>query len=292
MPDLRNLELLVSLAHHEHFSHAAKDCGISQPAFSARLRKMEQDFKMPLVRRGNKFMGFTNEGEVVLKWARKILTEVEGMVQEVDALSNDLRGKLVVGTVPTALPFAAVVASHLRKSHPQLSIEIQSLSSSQIDRGLNDFSLDAGITYVQDADPEATEILYDERYVLIAPKSLAPRTVGTVTWAEAASLPLCLLTQNMRNRRFMDDVFARIKATPTIVMETNGFTAALAQVERGSAATIAPRDLVTSIFAQGSTVRLDLVEPVVTHAIGLSIKESEPALPVIAALRQAIENAL
>ncbi|MDA0223625.1 MAG: LysR family transcriptional regulator [Rhodobacterales bacterium] len=287
MSELRDMQLLVALARHRHFSRAAEICGISQPAFSARIRRMEQDFALPLVRRGNKFMGFTPEGEVVLKWARKLLADVEGMRQEIDALNNNLTGKLVVGVIPTALPFAATVSARLRKAHPNLSIEIQSLSSRQIDIRLHDFSLDAGITYVQDSDPSTTEPLFEESYVLIAPKSLAPRLTGTASWAEAAKLPLCLLTSDMQNRRYVDDVFAEIGATPTIVMEANGFTATLAQVASGSAATIAPQGVAETFFAEKS-VQLQLVDPVVTHAIGLSIAEQSPMLPMIKALRVAV----
>ncbi len=292
MSDIRNLRLLVALSHHKHFSRAAEDCGISQPAFSARIRSIEEDFGLPLVRRGNKFMGFTREGEVMLRWARKILADVEGMRQEIDALNNNLKGKLVVGTIPTALPFAADVSAQLRRAHPNLSIEIQSLSSTQIDIRLNDYSLDAGITYIEDADPATTEFLYNESYALIAPEALAPRKSGKATWAEAAKLPLCLLTTNMRNRQFVDEVFEQIDVSPTIVMQTSGFTAALALVASGSAATIAPLRVVDTYFADQSSVRLELVEPAVSHAVGLSIKDQKPVLPAVQALRVAVRNSL
>ncbi len=292
MSDIRNLKLLVSLSRHKHFSRAAEDCGISQPAFSARIRSIEEEFGLPLVRRGNKFMGFTREGEVMLRWARKILADVEGMRQEIDALNSNLKGKLVVGTIPTALPFAADVSAQLRRDHPNLSIEIQSLSSTQIDIRLNDYSLDAGLTYVEDADPDTIEFLYNETYALIAPESLAPRKRGTATWAEAAQLPLCLLTTNMRNRQFVDEVFGQIDVSPTIVMQTSGFTAALALVASGSAATIAPLRIVDTYFADQSSVRLELVEPSVSHAVGLSIKDQTPVLPAVQALRVAVRNSL
>jgi DNA-binding transcriptional LysR family regulator len=292
MSDIRNLKLLVALSHHRHFSRAAEACGISQPAFSARIRGIEEDFGLPLVRRGNKFMGFTREGEVMLRWARKILADVDGMRQEIDALNSNLKGKLVVGTIPTALPFAADVSAQLRQAHPNLSIEIQSLSSAQINIRLNDYSLDAGLTYVQDADPDTIEFLYDESYALIAPAALAPRKTGQATWAEAARLPLCLLTTNMRNRQFVDEVFAQIDVSPTIVMQTSGFTAALALVASGSAATIAPLRVVDTYFADQSLVRLELVDPVVFHAIGLSIKDQTPVLPAVQALRDAVRKSL
>lgn len=292
MTDIRDLQLMVALSRHKHFSRAADDCGISQPAFSARIRKMEERFSLPLVRRGNKFMGFTPEGEVVLKWARKLLLDMEGMRQEIDALNNNLNGKLALGVIPTALPFAARVSSQLRRQHPNLSIEIHSLATRQIEIRLNDYSLDAGIMYFEDANPETIEKLYEESYILIAPDDLAPRRSGTATWAEAAKLPLCLLTADMRNRQFLDAVFAEINEVPTVVMEANGFTAVLAQVASGAAATIAPRDVAETFLARGSTVQLSLVDPVATHKVGLSIKDQTPIPPMVQALRRAVQDSL
>ncbi|HBR61473.1 MAG TPA: LysR family transcriptional regulator [Rhodobacteraceae bacterium] len=292
MPELRDLELLVSLSRHKNFSHAAADCNISQPAFSTRIRKLEEEFKLPLVRRGNSFLGFTREGEVALKWARKLLADAEGMRQEINALRNNLDGKLTLGVIPTAMPFAARVSSQLRRKHPNLSIEIHSQSTRQITRRLNDFSLDAGIMYFDDADPDITVKLYEERYVLIAPQTLASGYKTQVTWAEAAQFPLCLLTPDMRNRQLIDAVFEQVSAVPTVVMEASGFSAVLAQVVSGNAATIAPVSVAETFLALSSTVQFDLVKPVMTHTIGLSIKDQSPVLPMVQALRQAIDASL
>ena len=291
-PELRDLELLVSLSRHKNFSLAASDCNISQPAFSTRIRKMEERIKLPLVRRGNSFRGFTPEGDVVLKWARKLLADAEGLRQEIYALKGRLDGKLTLGVIPTAMPFAARVSSKLRDQHPNLSIEIHSLSTRQIGLRLNDFSLDAGIIYHEDAKTETTEILYQERYVLIAPRSLTSRQGPSVTWSEAAQFPLCLLTPDMRNRQLIDAVFAQVSVTPTVVMEASGFTAVLAQVVGGNAATIAPVGLAETFLALSSTTQFDLVEPVMTQTIGLSIKNQSPQPPILLALRKAVKASL
>jgi len=292
MPNLRDLELFVSLSRHKNFSYAALECNISQPAFSTRIRKMEERFKLPLVRRGNNFLGFTREGEVVLKWARKLLADAEAMRQEIKALGNFLDGKLALGVIPTAIPFAARVSSQLRLQHPNLSIEIHSQSTRQIARQLNDFSLDAGIMYYDDADPDTTVNLYDEHYVLIVPKTFASGHKSQLTWAEAAQFPLCLLTPDMRNRQLIDAVFAEVSAVPTVVMEASGFTAVLAQVANGNAATIAPVGVAETFLSSSSMVQFDLVKPVMTHPIGLSIKDQSPILPVVQALRKAIQDSL
>ena len=79
----------------------------------------------------------------------------------------------------------------------------------QIRRGIEDYSLHAGVTYLDREFPAsiAVQPLYEERYVLLVPAGLSPRKRGAVTWREAADLPLCLLTRDMHNRRILDEVF-------------------------------------------------------------------------------------
>ncbi len=84
-----------------------------------------------------------------------------------------------------------------------------SLSSEEILRGLDDYSIDAGITYL-DNEPIngllATP-LYTERYCLFVPDGHPWPNARPLTWREAAELPLGLLTANMQNRRIIDRAF-------------------------------------------------------------------------------------
>jgi DNA-binding transcriptional LysR family regulator len=288
--DVRDMRLLVALDHQKHFSRAADQVGVSQPAFSARLRSIEETLNLSIVRRANKFIGFTAEGEILLKWARSILADVDAMQQEIEMTQGGLRGNLVIGAVPTALPFAADATAKLRKRHPDLTLEIQSLSSTRIARGVADYTLDAGITYL---DPDHTHDfdfhpLYDEHYILIAPAALVDNHATQITWADAAKLPLCLLSKDMRNRAFIDEAFEAVGAHPIPVMETNAFTAALALVASGTAATIAPAGLAASVFAGENSVRLPLVDPISAHSIGIvSVAQSNPR-PAINELRSVL----
>lgn len=293
MPDLRDMQLLAALARHGHFARAAEDSGISQPAFSARIRNLEIDLGVPVVKRGNRFMGFTAEGEIALKWARRLLADADGLRQEIEVARGALSGRLAIGVIPTAVPYVARVPVRLRAAHPELSVQLYSLTTSQIHQGLEDFSLDAGVTYLDLEPPGAltAEPLYDERYVLLAPPHLAPRLEGAVTWAEAIELPLSLLTRNMRNRRVLDGVFEEhVGRLPEPVLETNDFTAALAQVASGASATIAPELLADVLQLGEEVVRLSLVGPEVTTPIGLLVADREPLPPAVVALVAALRR--
>ncbi len=292
MADLRDMELIAALARHKHFARAAEECGISQPAFSARIRNFETTLGVPMVKRGNRFLGFTPEGEIVLKWARRMILDADGMRQEVQSAKGALVGRLSIGAVPTALTFAAGVPAQIHKQHPGLAMRLLSMSSSDIIRGIEDFTLDAGITYLDDRALGSlkTVPLYDEQYVLLVPPALAPRQSGTVTWREAADLPLCLLTSNMRNRQIVDEIFAGVGASPKPVMETNAFVAALTQVARGALATIAPELLADTLPIAEGSVRLRLVEPQAARSIGLVMADRDPQPPALKAFSDVIQK--
>lgn len=269
----------------------AADCGISQPAFSARIRNLETTLGVSIVQRGNRFLGFTSEGERVVCWAHWILADLEGMRQELAQAKGTLAGKLTIGCVPTTLSFASAISGSLRASFPDLVILIRSASSNTIRADLETMAMDVGITYLDVAFPKhmETRALYEERYVLLAPPGLSPRKTGTATWAEAADLPLCLLSPEMHNRQIVDAIFADQGLAPQPVIETNAFSAALAQVAGGGAATIAPERLATDQLESGRAVRLALNEPDVTKPIGLVSLDRQPELPAVEALVRLID---
>ena len=91
-------------------------------------------------------------------------------------------------------------------SHPRVSITVRSMSSIEIQRGLDAFELDIGMTYL-DNEPLINVRalpLYWERYVLLTSATGPFAGHKTLTWAEAASVPLCMLTPDMQNRRILE----------------------------------------------------------------------------------------
>lgn len=290
--ELRDLELLSALARHRHFARAAEECGISQPAYSARIHNLEHRLGAPMVRRGNRFLGFTPEGEIALKWARKMLADADGLRQEIEAARQSLTGRLTVGVVPTAIAFAGMAPPRLHGIHPRLVIEIRSASSSAIKQGIEDFSMDAGITYLDDVPPGAlrAEPLYEERYVLLAPAAMVPGSGDEIGWKQAAALPLCLLSTDMANRRIVDGAFAAAGVEATPITETNAFTAALTQVASGAAATVAPEVLADSLPLGDGVRRLRLTRPVTVNRMALVTAERDPTPPALLALAEVLRD--
>ncbi|MBF3222987.1 LysR family transcriptional regulator, partial [Pseudomonas aeruginosa] len=83
--DIKQLKFLCALDETRHFGQAAARCHVTQPTLSMRLRSLEEELGLELVRRSQRFEGFTEAGERVLAWARSLLAAQEGLYAEAAA---------------------------------------------------------------------------------------------------------------------------------------------------------------------------------------------------------------
>ena len=279
---LRQLEYLAALAREKHFGRAADACHVSQPTLSAAIRLLEDDLGAPIVERGHRYVGLTPQGQVALEHAHRILAEVENLRRGLAEIDKGLTGRLRIGVIPTALPLVSQLTGPFYARFPGVTVAVISMNSQEIDRGIEDFELDVGLTYL-DAEPMAhvkAKPVCVEEYLYLTPAGgpLAGQT--QVTWREAASTPLCLLTPDMQNRRIIDGVFRSVGATPVAAVETNSIFNLVSHVSAGQWSAIVPRQLLRFFGVPEGTRAIELVEPVAQRTIGLVMSDREPPSPL------------
>ena len=291
---LASLRYLVALSEHRHFARAAEACHITQPALSNALRALEQEFGTPIVRRGRTFAGLTEEGERILLTARRMLHEHELLQQELHGSADQPQGSLRLGVIPTALPIAARFAAALQARHPGIVPQLRSLSSPEIEAGLQDLTLDLGLGFAERlaAQPGRFDLLpqYEERYFLLRRRAdLETLTVGaSCSWKEAAAQPLCLLSPEMHHRQIVQAAFAEAGVAVKPAMETNSVLALVLAVAGGSLAAVVPGALVAAAPGGLGLEALPLVRPAVaTSVVFITLARSAPSRTLQAALRLA-----
>ncbi len=287
--DIRQLQYLAALAREKHFTRAAQACNITQPTLSGRIRQLEQELGVPLLERSQRFVGLTPEGERVLKWAHRILDDWQSLqteLQQIKGKKGQLVGRLVLGVIPSALPKASLLTKAMNAAHPAVDFTILSHSSEEIIRTLGDFSIDAGITYLDNEPVEGLmrAELYRESYSLFVAQEHELAARESVTWFEAAQQPLCLLTPNMQNRRIIDRAFAAAKVQPTARLETNSIMNLLASVRSMGLCSIMPDYFRNALGALEGVVAVPLSEPTLNHKVGLVALDRDPMSPLVAAL--------
>ncbi|MEO0975411.1 MAG: LysR family transcriptional regulator, partial [Pseudomonadota bacterium] len=275
---LRHLQYLVALAQERHFARAASACAVTQPTLSSGIKQLEEEMGVLLVFRGQRFEGFTPEGERVLDWAQRIIAECEGLKQEAAKLRGELQGSLRLGAVPTSIPMLPILLNAYAEAHPAVRLSLRSRSSAQILGGLEDHTLDAGVTYLgSPASPSVREFaLFMERYVLLVARRHAPVDATSLPWSEVPALRYCLLAPQMQNRRIIDETLASVGQQLEPVLEADSASALLPLINTGEWASIVPRSLLAALPVDGEVVALDLVEPTVERAIGLVVPARDP----------------
>ncbi|MFF4383488.1 LysR family transcriptional regulator [Kitasatospora sp. NPDC001547] len=283
----RQLEYLVALARERHFARAAEACHVSQPALSEALRKLEDELKVLLVRRGRSYQGLTAEGERIVLRAQRILADRDALRDEVDALRTGLSGRLRIGSVPTASGAVPLLTGPFCAAHPLAAVELSTdLRSEELLRQVRNFEIDAGITYLSGpgTDDLRTLPLYEERYVLLTGPADELARHPRATWEEASRLPLCLLHPGMQGRRVLDEVFAGFGLEPTPRVETDSVASLFAHVRTGHWASIVPYAWLHVFGVPHGMRAVPLAEPAHSTPIGLVIAAREPGSVMARAL--------
>jgi DNA-binding transcriptional LysR family regulator len=280
---IRQLEYLVTLAREKHFAKAAEACHVSQPALSSAIRSLEKELGIMIVQRGRRFLGLTAEGERVLAWARQTLASLSYMREDATTAKSTMTGTLRMGAIPTSMTAAAFLTGPCFSAYPNIRYTLSSLTADAIISQLDHFELDIGLTYLDDTVIEGFEKLplFEERYILLAGHSVSLES--TLTWEQAARLPLCLLTGKMRNRQIIDSAFRRAGVQPSVILETDSLFSLYAHVSEAGLFSIMPHSLL-NFFDLQNRVQARPILPRLTRAIGLIARNQPTLAPVTAAV--------
>jgi DNA-binding transcriptional LysR family regulator len=280
------LEFLMAVARERSFSRAAESCGVTQPTLSSGIKQLEDMLGVLLVNRSSRFHGLTDEGERVLEWAKRIVSDARAMRQDVRASNTPLVGHLTLAAVPTALGMAAQLTTPFRSKHPGVRFTILSHTSREILMMLDDLQIDAGLTYL-DNEPLGqikTVPLYYEQYRLLTSAHCPLGDRASVTWAEVGRIPLCLLTPDMQNRRIIDRLLANSDSGPAPMLESNSMVVLVSHVRTGQWASVVPETFAELLGMSEPLRSIPIVEPQEVHKIGLVLPRREPMPPLARAL--------
>jgi DNA-binding transcriptional LysR family regulator len=283
---LDKLEFILALARERHFGRAAEACGVTQPTLSAGVKQIEEQMGVLLVNRGSRFKGFTPEGQRVLDWARRIVGDTRAMREEINVLRHGLSGQLRIAAIPTTLAMVAALTTPYRERHPNVQFTIYSRTSIEILDLLENLEIDAGITYVEN-EPLGrvnTVPLYHERYRLLTSADAPLGNRHTVTWAEVAAVPLCLLTPDMQNRRIIDRLLKSAGGESRPTLESDSMILLYSHVRTGRWASVMPAKIAETLGLTEQIRAIPITEPEAVQTIGLVVPARAPMTPIAAAL--------
>ena len=111
-----------------------------------------------------------------------------------------------------------------------------------------------------------------------------------MTWRDAASLPLCLLTPDMQNRRILNSHFAEAGVTAHPALETNSVFTLCTLVRSGYWSSVLPHGFLPLLSGAEGVAILPLEGPPAGHTVGLVVSDRDPLPPTATALLDMLDG--
>ena len=145
-PDLKLLAYARALATHESFTIAARELGISQPALSRGIRRLEEGAGVALFTRSRRGITPTDAGEVLLAHAAPLLAEADALDREIGRLKGLERTVYHVGVGPFARSLIIGGAvGRLHREFPEVGIELRIDQPVELSRAVRSKELDVAV---------------------------------------------------------------------------------------------------------------------------------------------------
>lgn len=273
--NISQLETLITISKTKSFRKAGELLNLTQPAVSAQIKSLEDEFRTVLVDR-NQPVTLTDRGQVFLEKAEQILDIVEELKQQLSDLEHTPQGHIVLGTTTSiAIQILPRILSYFQDQFPLIKTTIQSMPSSLIYQNVEQGLVDIGIGYLIENNPQvlSSVLYYDTFELVVAPNHpLAAQAIPTLD--SLRDVPLIMLSPDTVGRRFVDEVFKSHQIEPHIVMELTSSEEVKRMVEINLGAAIISRQSILRELRQGSLKVVSIPELEVTHPVGVIYKSS------------------
>ncbi len=222
--ELTPLRYFREIAQAGHMTRAAESLGVSQPALSAVVKKLEAEVGAELLHRGGRGVALTEAGRLFLSFAEEAIRSADAAVKGVRELVGLERGSIRVGGGATAITYLLPpVISAVRKGHPGLRFYIREAGSSAVAAAVLSGELDLGIVTLPIRSPGSGDLLpiplvEDELRLIVPPRH---RLSGkrAFRWADLAGDSLVAFEAGTAVREVIDGAMNAAGVSMATVME-------------------------------------------------------------------------
>ena len=211
---LQQLRILKAIAVEKNFTKAAEGLYLSQPALSKQIKILEKSLDILLINRENNKISLTENGQVFLEYAERILALCEESCRALIDLENGERGNLTVGASQTIGTYLMPrVLALFAQIYPQMNLKVQVNSTRIIAKEILNRKID--IAVVGGKIPNElrknlkVESFVKDEFSLIIPKSHPLAQKKEITKEDLYHLNFITLNANSTIRKFIDNILTQ-----------------------------------------------------------------------------------
>jgi DNA-binding transcriptional LysR family regulator len=282
-PDLVALDLLESIAELGSLGQAASRHGMSQPAVSMRMSRLERSLGVRLLRRSPAGTELTPEGERVAAIGRRVLGEAQAMMAEVAALAAEKDSRLRVAASLTVAEYLLPGwLSALHRESPSVVLAVEVANSSKVIDRVRDASADVGFVECHEVPPArmATVAVRSDRLVVVVdPGHPWARRAAAVSGAELAGADLIVREPGSGTREVLDHALASWGGAHSS-LELGSTAAILAAARRGEGPAVVSALAVAQDVEAGRLVQVPTEEVDLSRALRAVWPAGRPLAPL------------
>lgn len=274
---LKQLRYLLALDQTKHYRRASEMCGISQPSLSAQIQNIEAVLGVHLVERSRSGVAMTPVGREVCGRARKIMDEVQSLVDFASGAQRGLIGTIRLGAKPTLGPYLLPhVVKLLHRQHPDLNLYVRESAPRELEYELASGVHDVILAQLPVGGAElVTERLFREPLYLVLASDHPLADEDVVTPSMLKGQDVLSLTPQFHLHDQISDLCADFGATLVRDYEGTSLDALRLMVGMGMGAAFLPALYVTSeIPARSEVVVKKLKGKAITRSVGLVWRKS------------------
>lgn len=257
--DLTQLRSFSAVARHKHFSRAAGELFLGQPAVSQHIRKLEAELGLELFARTTRSVELTEAGALLLPRVERSLAELEAGIAELDQLRGLLRGRLTIGAMQWLDPYdlPAVLATFHRR-YRDIDIRVVEDAARDMLSGLVQETLDAAFVPLEADLPAglAHRRLFSDELVLIVSRESSLAARSRIRMDLLRDEPFVFLREGSGLRRVVERAAESAGFEPHARFETNELARVIALVAQGLGVSVVSRTVAETSASLVSAVSL------------------------------------
>ena len=221
--DIKQIKYFIEISNNKSYSLAAKKLGISQPALSSVVKKLEQELGSPLFYYDNKKLTLTDIGTEFYANANRLLSEYYTLMAEMSDIATKDIGKIKIGCpLVVGSTYVADVIGKFRKDFPKITFEIFEGGADEITNLLEEGKLDiaAAVMPVSNTKFEIHDILYSN-YVIAMSNQNPLAKKDTIRFVELKDETFTTFTEAYTTSRLFKNNCDKAGFKPKILVYSN-----------------------------------------------------------------------
>lgn len=274
--DLNALRSFVVVAERLNFAAAARELGISPPALTRRIQKLERVVGAALLDRGTRHVALTQAGLSFLPAARGFTADLAEAVAALRRSTRVRAGQLVLACLPTmAHQLLPRIIRDFRTHWPEIHLRVIECGAASVVRAVRAGDAEFGFTFRAGPDSDlAFEPILRDPYCLAIPAGHPLAAKANVKWTELKAHRLITAGSQSGNMRLLEPALRGVDWRPETAYEIDHLTTSLGMVEAGLGIAVLPRSALPS---DASVVAArPLVEPRVERVLGIYRRRGNP----------------